>query len=201
MATKLDAIEQTLKTGQEQFHCGHDLLGFQLLDFWRWSASDLVGNTARGILAEYLVARALGSVQPTRDEWLPFDVLSAGGVRVQVKSAAYLQSWYQSKPSRIAFSIRATRSWDPKTNALATQPTRECDVYVFALLAHRDKATLDPMDVGQWVFYVLSRADVDGYSRSQHSITLPSLERCGARCVSYADLRSEVERVAGQCRG
>jgi hypothetical protein len=200
MATGLDSIEQTPKTGQEQFRSGADPLGFQLLDFWRWSGSDLVGNTARGILAEYLVARALGSNQPTRDEWLPFDVLSAGGVRVQVKSAAYLQSWYQAKPSRIAFSIRATRSWDPKTNVLAPQPSRECDVYVFALLAHGDKATLDPLDVGQWRFYVLSRADVDGYSRSQHSITLASLERC-ARSVSYADLPGEVERVVGQCRG
>jgi hypothetical protein len=198
---RLDAIEGGPKTGQEHFRSDGEPLGFQLLDFWRWSASDLVGNTARGILAEYLVAQALGSAQPTRDEWLPFDVLSAGGLRVQVKSAAYLQSWYQSKPSRIAFSIRATRSWDPKTNVLAAQPTRECDVYVFALLAHREKATLDPMDVTQWLFYVLSRAEVDGYTRSQHSITLPSLDRCGARCVSWADLRSEVERVAGQGRG
>ena len=201
MATSLDAIGQTPKTGREHVRSGTDPLGSQLLDLWRWSGSDLVGNTARGILTEYLVARALGSVQPTRDEGLPFDVLSSGGLRVQVKSTAYLQSWWQSRPSRIAFSIRATRSWDPKTHVLAPQPTRECDVYVFALLAHRDKATLDPMDVGQWWFYVLSRADVDGYSRSQHSITLPSLERCGARCVSHADLRTAVERVAGQCRG
>ena len=188
MVTNLDAIKQSPKTGQEHFRSSSDPLGFQLLDFWRWSGSDLVGNTARGILAEYLVARALGSAQPSRHEWLPFDVLGAGGLRVQVKSAAYLQSWYQSKPSRIAFSIRATRSWNPKTNALAANPTRECDLYVFALLAHRDKITLDPMDVAQWQFYVLSRADIDGYARSQHSITLPSLERCGARSVGYAEL-------------
>ena len=108
MATRLDAIEGGPKIGQEHFRAGGEPLGFQLLDFWRWSASDLVGNTARGILAEYLVAQALGSTQPTRNEWLPFDVLSAGGVRVQVKSAAYLQSWYQPKPSRIAFSIQAS---------------------------------------------------------------------------------------------
>jgi hypothetical protein len=29
-------------------------LDFSILDFWQWAASDLVGNTNRGLLAEYI---------------------------------------------------------------------------------------------------------------------------------------------------
>ncbi len=29
-------------------------------DFWQWAYSDLVGNTDRGTLAEYIVAKAIG---------------------------------------------------------------------------------------------------------------------------------------------
>jgi len=196
MAKDLGQIAPSLKTGDEPFRAGTTPLGFRLLDFWRWSYSDLVGNTGRGILAEYFVARALGSPQETRDEWLPFDVRAACGPKVQVKSAAFLQSWRQKKHSDIVFSIRRSRSWDPETNVLASEPTRDCDVYVFALLAHRDdKTTLDPMDVSQWRFYVLSRSAVETYPRSQTSITLTSLERYGARALLYEELRKEVESL------
>jgi len=38
------------KTGSERFQAGEHKLDFALLDFWRWSASDLVSNATRGIL-------------------------------------------------------------------------------------------------------------------------------------------------------
>ncbi len=38
---------------------------------------------------------------------------------------------------------------------------RQADVYVFALLSHRDKATLDPLNVAQWEFYILPAAVLD----------------------------------------
>ena len=37
-----------------------------MLDYWQWAFSDLVGNTDRGVLAEYLVAMAVGSEKPVR---------------------------------------------------------------------------------------------------------------------------------------
>ena len=35
--------------------------GATVLDFWRWIGSDLVGNTTRGLFAEYLVGLAVGA--------------------------------------------------------------------------------------------------------------------------------------------
>jgi hypothetical protein len=58
--TELGRLQIKRKTGTEQFRANGIEIGTDLLDFCRWSASDLVNNTMRGVLAEYLVARALG---------------------------------------------------------------------------------------------------------------------------------------------
>ena len=48
------------KTGDEYFSVDGISAGFFLNDFWRWSSSDLLNNTMRGVLAEFIVAKALG---------------------------------------------------------------------------------------------------------------------------------------------
>ncbi len=65
-------------------------------DFWSWAFSDLRANTTRGVLAEFLVAKAVGATQPVREAWDNYDVLAPDGTRIEVKSSAYLQSWTQS---------------------------------------------------------------------------------------------------------
>ena len=52
-------------TGVERF-AGIDA---SVTDFWRFAMSDLRMNNARGYLAEFLVARALGLADVRRIEW------------------------------------------------------------------------------------------------------------------------------------
>jgi hypothetical protein len=67
-----------------------------LLDFWQWAYSDLLSNTNRGRLAEFIVARALSlGLTDVRIEWDAVDLVTPTGVKVEVKSAAYLQSWWR----------------------------------------------------------------------------------------------------------
>jgi hypothetical protein len=195
MHGELGPLQAPRRTGAEPFHSGGQLLGFRLDDFWAWSVSDLVSNATRGRLAEYLVARGLGlSTAGVRNEWAAYDLTTPSGIRVEVKSAAYLQAWYQRRPSIISFRTRATRAWDPETNILASEAARQADVYVFALLAHPDKATLDPMNVEQWQFYVVPTRVLNARTRSQHSITLNSLNSlCGP--TGFAGLSEAVERA------
>ena len=54
---QLPAIQATRKSGKECFE-GMDGEN-SLQDFWAWAFSDLVSNTERGKLAEYLVAKAV----------------------------------------------------------------------------------------------------------------------------------------------
>ena len=91
------------KTGSEPFHNNGTKLSFSLLDFWQWYASDLLNNSTRGILAEYLVTKAIDSSDKPRKEWDTYDVLTKEGLKIEVKSASYIQSWDQKDFSKIAF--------------------------------------------------------------------------------------------------
>lgn len=179
-------------TGAEPFHTGNEDLGFDLASFWRWSASDLASNVWRGVLAEFLVARALGMAAGVRVEWDACDVRTKEGIRVGVKSAAYLQSWHQRTMSAISFDIGMKRGWDAETNTYAPAPCRGADVYVFALLAHQDKATLDPLDVDQWRFYVVPVRVIDATFGSQKRIALSSLKRVAATSVNFGALETAI---------
>ena len=67
------------KTGNEYFSYDGMPAGFLLNDFWRWQSSDLLNNTLRGVLAEYIVAKALGiKTNGPRVDWEPYDLLFRG---------------------------------------------------------------------------------------------------------------------------
>ena len=98
----LGPIDVNRLSGDERFHLGDSELDIIVQDFWSWSVSDLVSNATRGRLAEFIVAKACGvdTSQP-RDEWEAVDLETPEGVRIEVKSAAYIQSWHQEDLSRI----------------------------------------------------------------------------------------------------
>lgn len=194
MTDNLARLSVRRRSGEETFHENGEPLDFRLLDFWQWSVSDIVSNATRGRLAEYLVARAIGVPNDAvRDEWAAYDLITPSGVKVEVKSAAYVQAWHQRTLSLVNFVTPPTRAWDPDTNEQAKEARRQADVYVFALLAHEDKQTIDPLNLAQWQFYVLPTATLDRRTRSQHSITLKSLLSLCEGCVPYAQLAVSIE--------
>jgi len=183
------------KSGEELFQENGRSVGIKLLDFWQWSSSDLLSNTLRGRLAEFLVASALGVATRPRVEWDAIDVTSRSGVKVEVKSSAYLQSW-RGKPSRITFSIQSKRAWSWDDNSLATHPARTADVYVFCLLDHQDSETVDVMNLNQWRFFVLATRELEAGLGQQKTISLTTLQILNAREVKYSDLAEAVEFAA-----
>lgn len=196
MSDGLEAISTTRKECAERFRDGDHELGFDLADFWGWAFSDLVQNTVRGVVAEYIVARALGiPTSGVRDAWDVVDLRTADGLTIQVKSSAYLQSWRQRAESKPTFLVGATRPWDAKTGIMDTLPVRSSDVYVFALLVHRDKTTINPMDVSQWRFFVLPTSVLNERRRSQHSITIQSLRKLADE-VQFDGLAQAVRSAA-----
>jgi hypothetical protein len=101
------------KTGTEQLTIGGRPAGPALADYWGWSRSDLLDNYERGALAEFIVATALGvSTDRARENWAAWDLTTPSGLRVEVKSAAYLQSWAQKQLSTISFRVPETAAWD-----------------------------------------------------------------------------------------
>ena len=192
---------RSLKSGNEVLTYRGDPLPVSLLDFWRWSVSDILSNATRGRFAEFIVASAIGvDLKQVRDEWQAYDLVSPEGVKIEVKSSAFVQSWNQVRPSVITFSIRPSRYWDANSNKQAKVPQRHADAYVFCLLAHLDKSTIDPMKMDQWKFFVVPTLALDGYKRSQSSITLKSLEKLSS-AIEYGEIRSAVSAMSSSPRG
>jgi hypothetical protein len=134
---------------------------------------------SRGVLAECIVAKALGiPTDGVRDLWDPFDLKLRRQdvtVRVEVKSSAYLQGWRQKTLSKISFSTRKTFAFDRDSGTSAKTAGWQSDVYVFAHLLHEDKSTVNPLDLDQWTFYVLPTDVLVRRTRSQYAITLKTL--------------------------
>lgn len=160
-----------------------------VVDYWRWAYSDLRDNTVRGVLAEFLVASALGRNDVRRKGWDNFDVLTDAGVRVEVKASGYLQAWAQPAPSKLSFGRVAARTWDENTNQLGETPEVRADVFVFAVHTCRDHATYDALDTSQWEFYVVPADEVR--SCGYKSVTIGWVSQ-RARPVPLDDLAATI---------
>ncbi|MEU3022471.1 hypothetical protein ABZ644_07240 [Nocardiopsis alba] len=191
MVTELGPLAINRRSGKDPILADGEAIG-TLGDFWSWACSDLVGNTMRGTLAEYLVATALGAAAGVRTEWDAVDVRTPEQWLVEVKSAAYLQSWKQDTLSRISFSIAPATGWDAKTGSQMVDALRHADVYVFCLLHHKDKQSLDPLDLSQWTFFVLTTRVLDEHCLTQKTITLSSLLRLQPTETDFSGLRKTV---------
>ena len=163
--------------------------------FWEWAYDDLFTNTTRGVLAEYIVATALGVHETKRREWANHDLVFEGA-GVEVKSAAYVQAWEQARPSEITFSIRAAHIWDESSKTRSDSATRSADVYVFCILEGKDKNSIDPLDVGHWAFYVLSTSEIAQHVGTQQTIRLGRLKELCAGPCTYGELNAAIRAAA-----
>ena len=174
MSPKLPNTNPDKKSGEEPFQEDHEEFSFTLLNFWQWYASDLLDNTTRGILAEFLVTKALGQTDRPRVEWDAYDVITDSGIKVEVKSASFIQSWQQSDYSNINFNISPTKGWEADTNTYYEEKVRHADLYVFCLLHHKNQQTIDPLNLDHWSFYIISTEKLSEEVGDQKTISLSS---------------------------
>lgn len=180
------------KTGEEFFYSKDERLKFQLKDFWSWNQSDVLNNVLRGVLAEYIVAKAIDAKNPIRIEWDAYDLITEEGIKAEVKSSAYLQSWRQVAPSKIIFDIRSTKAWNSETNEIDSETKRQSDVYVFCLLKHKDRVIIDPLKMDQWEFYILSTEKLNVEKGTEKSIGLNSLLKLKPVKTDYSGIKEAV---------
>ena len=188
-------IQTKRKSGSERFR-GTDQT---LLDYWRWAHSDIASNAERGKLAEFIIKCSVNATSPCRVEWDAVDVISPDGIRIEVKSSAYLQTWKTNRLSRIQFDIAPKKSWDSESNQFYEYIGRNSDVYVFCLFACKDPAIANPLDVHQWEFYVLSTQVMNDRVPDQKTISLRNLLALGAVKTDYNHIPSAIkEAIASQ---
>ena len=138
-----------------------------LTAFYRWNSGHLLENRTRGAFAEWLVYRALNISSEFSEEWAPVDA-SYNGITIEIKSAAYQQSWVQDQPSAIVFSLRQ----------------KLADLYVFCLMRGRT-----PENLNNWDFWVVPTRDLP----NPKSISLNRLKAKFGDPVSFERLRPVVD--------
>lgn len=154
-------------------------------DFWQWAYSDFMSNALRGVLAEYIVAHAASCTHRPRTEWSAYDLQTDAGLKLEVKSAAYLQSWEQKRHSPLRFDIAPKKGWDAQTNTSAQASARSADMYVFCVFAAKEKDGADPCNLSQWFFLVCPTALLNERFGAQKSVALSSLEALGLERLSF----------------
>ncbi len=165
-------------------------------EFLDWAYPNLLTNTIRGVLAEYIVAKACGVDGKPRIEWHRYD-LDIDGIWVEVKSSAFVQSWTQDGASKITFNIRATQGWDEPTNDYEASAQRSAHVYVFCLLNGKLGGAINPLDVAQWTFYVLPASKLP----EQKTIRIGPLIHLRPRQCKYDELKAAICDAAAVNRG
>lgn len=185
-------------TGNEEFTLHGANTGISIKDFWSWAYSDLIDNTQRGVMAEFLVYSSLRNTSPNmqiRSNWLPFDVTSPSGRRIEVKSAAYIQAWTPENIfSQIRFDIGKKLAWDNATATYASEAKRNCDLYIFCLFTAKTKdASLLKLDY--WDFYVLPTYILNENVPNQKSIALSALQKLNPVKTDYAELGAVIETI------
>lgn len=194
------------KSGQERFRVDGKRTGVTLLDYWRWSGSNLLDNTQRGLLAEYLVANAVGETALPRAEWGAYDITMASGARISVKSSAYEQNWYQRKPSPIRFGVGPKRyEWNPITgeSRVHNPPRRLGDIWVFCVLgtpeqwqSRTTEGPVDPLELQNWTFYVASTRRLNNnLPRLQKMIALRPLSRIADGPLPFDDFSKTINET------
>lgn len=186
------------KTGGEHLEYQGAALKYRVLDFWRWSYSNTMFNTIRGDLAEYIAATALldGRSWPnykTRKDGDVVDLWLDMNLHVEVKSAAYLQSWHDNQHSKIAFDIRVREGYDFQLQRPLKEKGRHAHVYVFCLLNHKEVDTVNPLNIDQWRFWVVRTQAINDALGQKQTASLVDLKRCNAVESTYDELRHHVD--------
>ena len=179
----LGDIKFGIRSGCSRFFNLSSNPNINLLDFWEWSASNLLVNTTRGVLAEFLVASSLGLTEEPRNNWDSYDIKLECGVKIEVKSAAKYQAWEQKGPSRIEFGISKPKKGD-----------RPAHIYVFCVFNE-----IEPLNLDRWDFYVLLTEHINKRCGTQGKISLTSLKRIFQSKLNecrFDGLKSTVEIAA-----
>jgi hypothetical protein len=143
--------------------------------FLRWSAGDLLAPGIRAAYAEWLVHRALG-LDPGLHRREELVQLRAGALSLAVRSAAYVISRGQEHPGAISFAIES----------------RTASAFVFCLLMEQNPLLADPLNLSQWLFWVVPTARLHP---DRQSIGLQPLIRAHGEGVGHEVLSARLEAL------
>jgi len=92
--------------------------------------------------------------------------------------------------------IRKARAWNEQTNELSSELKRHSDIYVFALLKHKEQKTINPLNLDQWIFYLISTKVLNEKVGGAKTIGLKKLMEQGTIECSFSELKNTIKAIA-----
>ena len=119
-------------------------------------------------------------------------MITKEGVKIEIKSGAYIQTWKQKKYSNISFSISKTAGSkeNPKFNGTHQ---RWSDFYIFCLLDCKNQKDINSMKLEQWTFFVLKTEVLNEKVKNQKSIGINSLMKLNPIKAKYNELKKIIK--------
>ena len=182
--------------GNESFLADGKDIHLTMNDFWRWAYSDLNNSTLRSMLAKFIVASSLEittiGAENVHDTGKSYDLLSKDGYRIDVRSAAYIQTLDKERPDQISFSIASAKATATGYEANILQ--RNSDICIFCIYKGQ---TMDetPLDLDLWDFYILSAKTLNEKKPALKTITLPSLIQLAPVWCDYYGMREAIQKI------
>lgn len=173
-----------------------DKINFTVQDFWHFAFGDLLDNTRRGSLAEFIVACALKLDTDTpRADWTAYD-LDYNNKRIEVKASAYLQSWNleNGKLSKPSFSIAPAKTFNPVTGGYSDDYCRHSDIYIFCLFTDTDINDYNILNLSSWEFYVVPTSIIDQLFGSRKTLSIDRVRNLGTKSA-YDTLKATVDNL------
>ena len=171
---------------------------FTVLEFWRYCYGDLAGQSP--VIAEFLVAKALGIEKAENvTYWTPYD-MSYRGMRVEVKSTEYVHAWNKKRVSKVrTFSIAPSHNqyWG---NEEHKSLSRQNDLYVFCLNTNQEVQNPQPLNLDFWEFYLVKTDVINRYTEKignpdQKKISLNVIRRMAGEPVKWDSLRKRIDEI------
>ena len=188
---QLPAIQATRKSGKECFEGWTVKIAFRIFGrgpFRIWSA---IRNAASWRNISWL--RRWGAVLKSARRGKAMSSCLLKGIKIEVKTSAYIQSWKQKAFSKISFGIAKTKFWDGLD--YVGEKKRHADVYVFCVLKHKDQETINPLELAQWDFYPVATRKLNTSFENQETVSLGSLiSHCKVTACPYSNLKDAIEK-------
>lgn len=173
--------------GNSKFFNGTEELDYEIGDFWKWYASNLLHGPLRGALAEYIVAKALGIECDERNIFAPAD-LCYDGHQLEVKSTAYLQQKQDLHlTKRLSFDIGEHRH--------NGETKRHSDFYIFCLYHCKDLQNHNVMQMKDWTFYILPTPQINEELGTKRSLSFRALDALRPAIATYDTLKGTLDEL------
>ena len=181
-------------SGKEKFTQHGNETNLSILDFWQFKFSNIYNM--QEIMAEYLVAKALGKDEADNDAyWRLFDI-AYRGKRIEVKQSSYYHPWNENgkiSDQRIFSIAKANSSYEDNTKE--NRYERQNDIYVFCLNVGKTKEEANPLNLDNWQFYIVPTSFINENCGDNKTISLGRIRNFGFEAKNYYEIEDEINRL------